>query len=169
MKTHSNHHVLALAMIVLTFSSTGWQSPAHAETAPPARQQTGPGQAEVPGLAVHTYQRLRHPAPKSSFRSGLTLKITPVALGDAGWEFKASLDSVGHVPDDDLQAATVLIVDGKELKPTKWTITSSRSHHREGILTFPAPASTAKIMEVRVQRPGEPTARIFQWKGAELI
>ena len=165
MKTHSIYRALASAIGVLTFSSAAWQS-AYAETAPAA--QTDPHHAEAPGLAVHTFQRLRHPAAKSSFRSGLTLKITPVALGDAGWEFKASLDSVGNVPDDDLQAATALIVDGKELKATKWASTASKPHHREGILSFPAPASSAKSMEVRVQLHGEPTARIFKWKGSEL-
>ena len=169
MKSHSaRYDGVVLALVGFTLSTSVWRTTAYAEAVPPAQQQIGAHEAEVPGLAVHTFQKLRHPAQKISFKSGLTLKITPVTLGDAGWEFKVSFVSVGRVPDDDLQAAAVLIVDGKEVKPTRWTTTGSTSHRREGILTFPSPASTAKVMEVRVRRPDESAARIFRWKGAEL-
>lgn len=154
---------MILALAVLGGASGAW-----AQSTPPAAAQTGPHPAETPGLSVHTNQGMRHPSSKSTFGSGLTVKVTPIAMGSAGWEFKVSFDSTREVPADDVQTTTVLVVDGKEFSATRWQTLTARRHHLEGSLSFPDAGSSAKVVEVRMQRKGEKSARVFRWKDAQL-
>ena len=98
----------------------------------------------------------------------MTVKVTPVALGSAGWQFKISFDSHRDVPADDVSATTVLVVDGREFSPTGWKTSTARRHRREGVLSFPDAGTSANVIEVRMQRPDERSPRIFQWKRPEL-
>jgi hypothetical protein len=158
----------AVAMGFFLVSTAALQFPALAQTVPTAHAQSGPHQAESSGVAVHVLQGLRHPGSKSSSKSGVTVKVTPKSLGSAGWEFTIALDSHRQRLNDDLQATTVLVVDGKEIKPTEWQGGKSTKRHREGVLAFPSPAVTATVMELRIQRTGESAPRVFRWEGAAL-
>jgi hypothetical protein len=158
----------AVAMGFFLVTTAAVHFTAVAQTVPTAQAQSGPHQAESSGVAVHVQQGLRHPGSKSSFKSGVTVKVTPQSLGSAGWEFKIALDSHRQRLDDDLQATTVLVVDGKEIKPTAWQGGKSTKRHREGVLAFPPQAASASAMEVRIQRVGESAPRVFRWEGAAL-
>jgi hypothetical protein len=89
-------------------------------------------------------------------------------LGTAAWEFRIAVDSHRQLVDDDLQAATVLVVDGNEVKPTAWQGGATTRRHREGVLTFPAATTPPVVMEVRIRRTGEAAPRVFRWQGAAL-
>lgn len=170
MNDHSNIHFRAgLAPTIVTLAVLGGASVAWAQSASPSTAQSGPHSPETPGLSVHTNQGLRHPASKSTFGSGLTIKVTPVALGNGGWKFRISFDATREVPADDVGATTLLVVDGKEFNATGWKTTTARRHHREGVLSFPDAGSSAKVVELRMQRQGEKSARVFRWKDAELM
>lgn len=158
----------ALASVLLALATLGWHPGAGAQSPPPSSAPASPHPPETPGLSVHANQGLRHPSSKSTFGSGLTVKVTPVAMGSAGWEFKVRFETVREVPADNVQGTTVLIVDGKEYKPTGWKIATAGVHRREGVLSFPGAGSSAKLVEVRMQREGEKSARVFRWKDAEL-
>jgi hypothetical protein len=64
--------------------------------------------------------------------------------------------------------SAVLWVDGREVAPAGWSGAAPGGHHREGVLKFPAPAQPPVAVELRIQRDGEPSPRVFRWAGAAL-
>lgn len=96
------------------------------------------------------------------------MKVTPLALGSAGWQFRVSFDSPRKVPADDPRTTTVLLVDGKEFRASGWKASTARPHRREGVLSFPDAGASASVVEVRMQRANERSPRVFRWKGPEL-
>lgn len=109
-------------------------------------------------------------ATQSSAERGVTLKVTPVppTAGAAEWSFTVALDTHSGSLDDDLAKSAVLVVDGKEMAPTRWSGPAPGGHHRQGVLSFPAPAEPAQAIELRIQRAGEDAPRVFRWDGAAL-
>jgi hypothetical protein len=107
-------------------------------------------------------------AAESSTMSGVTVKVKPKALSDAGWEFAVVLDTHTQELSDDLTKSSVLVVDGREFGATGWVGAGPGGHHREGVLKFAAPERPATSIELRIQRAGEAAPRVFRWEGAAL-
>jgi hypothetical protein len=104
-------------------------------------------------------------APQTSSQSGVTVKVTPRSLAGAEWEFEVVFDTHSQELNDDPQKAAVLVADGsKPSSPTGWQGDVPGGHHRKGVLRFkPAAASPARV-ELRLQRPGEASPRVFRWQ-----
>lgn len=134
-------HLVALAVVAVT--AAAWSAGAGAQAQPPATQ--------------------------SSADRGVTLKVTPKSVGPASeLAFAVALDTHSAELDDDLVKSAVLLVDGNELRPVSWTGAGPGGHHREGVLKFPALPQAPQVIELRIQRTGEPAARVFRWDGAAL-
>lgn len=107
------------------------------------------------------------PATQSSADGGVTVKVTPKAIGPADnrWEFGVVLDThSADLSDDLVQSASLTTDDGRTLKPASWTGAAPGGHHREGVLAFDAPAPRPASIELRIVRPGESAPRTFQWQ-----
>lgn len=109
-------------------------------------------------------------ATQSSAERGVTVKVTPKAIGTGAseWEFAVVLDTHSADLNDDLVKSAVLLVDGNELRPVSWTGAAPGGHHREGVLKFPAPSQAPQAVELRLQRTGEAVPRVFRWDGNAL-
>lgn len=107
------------------------------------------------------------PATQSSVDRGVTVKVTPKAIGssDGRWEFSVVLDTHSADLSDDLaQSASLTTDDGRTLKPASWTGAAPGGHHREGVLAFDPPAPRPASIELRINRPGESAPRTFRWQ-----
>lgn len=107
------------------------------------------------------------PATQSSVDRGVTVKVTPKALGssDSRWEFSVVLDThSADLSDDLVQSTTLTTDDGRTLKPVSWTGAAPGGHHRAGVLAFDVPAPRPAKIELRIVRPGESAPRIFRWQ-----
>ena len=93
MKTIRLHDFLASAVFVMAVSAAAWHVPAAAQGA--ATTQT-------------TVER------------GVTVKVTPKTLSGTEWEFAVVLDTHAEDLKDDLEKAAVLLVDGREMRPSQW-------------------------------------------------
>jgi len=104
-------------------------------------------------------------APQTNSQSGVTVKVTPRSLAGAEWEFEVVFDTHSQELNDDPQKAAVLVADGSApWSPTGWQGDAPGGHHRKGVLRFrPAAASPARV-ELRLQRPGEASPRVFRWQ-----
>lgn len=141
LKNRTSSHLVAAAVVAI--SAAAWHPWAGAQAQPPAAQ--------------------------SSAERGVTVKVTPKAVGPAGeWEFVVVLDTHSDELNDDLVKSAALLVDGNELRPLSWTGPGPGGHHREGVLRFPAPSQAPQAVELRIQRAGETAARLFRWEGAAL-
>jgi len=128
----------------------------------------------VSALAWHAGVRAQAtaaaPAAQSTSDRGVTLKVTPkpAPAGATEWEFVVVLDTHSEDLADDLAKSSVLLVDGREIRPSQWSGAAPGGHHREGVLKFAAPDQPAATLELRVQRANEATPRVFRWNGAVL-
>ena len=107
------------------------------------------------------------PATQSSVDRGVTVKVTPKAIGasDSRWEFGVVLDThSADLSDDLVQSASLITDDGRTLKPANWAGAAPGGHHREGVLTFDVPAPRPTSIELRIARPGESAPRTFRWQ-----
>lgn len=114
--------------------------------------------------AAHAQARV---VTQTSSQGGVNIKVTPRALahGASRWEFAVVLDTHSEeLADDLMRTATLVTDDGRQLKPTAWIGAGSGGHHREGVLSFPAPDPVPGGFELRLSRPGEPTVRVLRWK-----
>ncbi|WP_140634042.1 hypothetical protein [Methylibium rhizosphaerae] len=121
-------------------------------------------------IAWSGFAQAQAPAAQSSSERGVTVKVTPKAIGPGAseWEFAVVLDTHSADLSDDLVSTAVLVVDGTEVRPVAWTGAAPGGHHREGTLRFPAVPQAPQVIELRIQRPGEASARVFRWDGAAL-
>lgn len=106
-------------------------------------------------------------AAQSTAARGVTVKVTPQSLSPAGWEFAVVLDTHSEDLKDDLEKTAVLVVNGEELRPVQWQGAPAGGHHRQGVLRFPAPATQAGVVELKLARPGEATPRVYRWEGLQ--
>jgi hypothetical protein len=138
--------VRAIAAAVIATTALSWQAAAQAQAAPP------------------------NPLTQSSAERSVTVVVTPkpASQGAAEWEFAVKLDTHSASLDDDLTKSAVLIADGREILPSGWSGAGPGSHHREGVLKFPAPAKPPAAVELRIQRDNEPSPRVYRWDGAAL-
>lgn len=104
---------------------------------------------------------------QSSSDRGVTVKVTPKAMGpaDGRWEFSVVFDTHSAELSDDLTQIAVLATDdGRTLKPTSWTGAGPGGHHREGVLAFEVPSPRPAAIELKIARPGETAPRSFRWQ-----
>ena len=136
-----------IAAAIVATAALAWHAGAHAQTAPP------------PATAA-----------QSSSKRGVTVKVIPrsQASGATEWEFTVVLDTHSENLGDDLTKTALLVADGREISPVRWTGAQPGGHHREGVLTFPAPGQAATSIELRIQRANETAPRVFRWDGAAL-
>lgn len=134
--------ILASAVAVAVVTSAAWHVPAAAQVGATATQ--------------------------SSVDKGVTVKATLKKLAGPEWEFVVVLDSHVEELKDDLAQTAVLLVDGREIRPSQWQAPGSGGHHREGVLRFPAAGANPLAIELRIQRAGETGPRVFRWEGAAL-
>jgi hypothetical protein len=105
-------------------------------------------------------------AAQKSAERGVTVSVRPLDLSSAAksWAFEVVLDTHSAELSDDLMKAAVLVDDrGVEHRPAGWKGDPPGGHHRKGTLDFAPVAPRPGVVELRVQRPGEPTARVFRW------
>jgi hypothetical protein len=105
-------------------------------------------------------------ATQTSSQGGVNVKVTPKppAPGATRWDFVVVLDTHSQELADDLtQTATLVTDDGRQMKPSAWTGGGPGGHHREGVLSFPAPDPVPGGFELRLSRPGESTVRVLRW------
>ena len=106
-------------------------------------------------------------ATDTSSQGGVNVKVTPKppAPGATRWDFVVVLETHSQELADDLtQTATLVTDDGRQVKPSAWTGAGPGGHHREGVLSFPAPDPVPGGFELRLSRPGESTVRVLRWK-----
>ncbi|ROZ79578.1 hypothetical protein EEB15_01310 [Ramlibacter sp. WS9] len=120
------------------------------------------------GLHLPAFAQTDAAGTQTTVERGVTVKVTPKTLSGAVWEFAVVLDTHAEDLKDDLQKTAVLVVDGREIQPIAWQGPGAGGHHREGLLTFAAPAGAAGLVEVRIRREGEAAPRVFRWNTATL-
>jgi hypothetical protein len=106
-------------------------------------------------------------SPQVSVQQGVTVKVTPKAVGASivRWQFAVVFDThSSDLSDDLLKTATLMTADGREIKPVAWTGAAPGGHHREGVLEFVMTAPPPSVVELRLERPGEAESRVFRWK-----
>ena len=103
-------------------------------------------------------------SPKSSSMGGVTVEVTPRIAAGPEWQFEVAFNTHSQELKDDLEKSALLIADGRESRPTAWKSDPPGGHHRKGVLSFAAPAPPPSAVELRIQRPGEPSPRSFQWQ-----
>ena len=104
-------------------------------------------------------------SPQSSSASGVTVKATPRTVSGDTWEFEIVMDTHSQELSDDLTKGVALSAgNGVRYTPTGWQGDPPGGHHRKGILRFNAPKPGSKLIELRMQRPGEASARTFRWQ-----
>ncbi len=106
-------------------------------------------------------------ATQTSSQGGVNVKVTPkpLAPGASRWDFAVVLDTHSQELVDDLtQTATLVTDDGRQSKPSAWTGAGPGGHHREGVLSFPAPDPVPGGFELHLSRPGESAVRVLRWK-----
>ena len=105
------------------------------------------------------------PTQKSS-ANGVTVAVTPGALRtEAGsWDFTVVLDTHSQELSDDLTKSAVLVDDkGRQFAPIGWDGAAPGGHHRKGLLKFKPIAPLPSALELRINRHGEGTPRLFRW------
>ncbi|OFX13345.1 MAG: hypothetical protein A2516_09610 [Alphaproteobacteria bacterium RIFOXYD12_FULL_60_8] len=101
---------------------------------------------------------------QTSALNGVTVKATPRAVSDQIWEIDLIFDTHSQEITDDARKAATLVADGgAALHPTEWRGDLPGGHHREGTLRFEGVAPASALLELRLQREGEPAPRVFRW------
>lgn len=102
---------------------------------------------------------------QSSMAAGVAIAVTPRALAGSAWTFDVVMVTHSGSLGDDLAKEAVLVADGSAPRPaTGWQGSAPGGHHRKGTLSFQAPSPTPAAIELRIQRPGEKSARVFRWQ-----
>jgi len=116
--------------------------------------------AAVPGA-----QAAPNLPPQSSSQTGVTVQVTPRAISGSTWEFEFSITTHSGDLSEDFEKAVVLVADGgTSYAPVAWQGDPPGGHHRKGVLRFKAISPQPQAIELRLQRPGEPSPRLFRWQ-----
>ena len=105
-------------------------------------------------------------AAQKSDHGGVTVTVTPrnVAVGAKAWDFGVSMNTHSQELSDDLAMSAALVDDkGREYRPIRWEGAKPGGHHRSGVLKFAPIDPLPQSLELRLQRPGEKTPRVFRW------
>lgn len=102
---------------------------------------------------------------RSTTQAGVTVKVQPIAVAPAGWDFEVVFDTHSQELKDDLTKSATLVPDaGSPLAPTSWKGDPPGGHHRKGVLRFEAVSPAPTQLELRIQRVGEAAPRVFSWQ-----
>ena len=101
---------------------------------------------------------------QSSSAAGVTVKATPLALSGPIWEFELVFDTHTQELKDDPAKAATLHAGSASAAPLSWQGDPPGGHHRKVVLRFKAPTPAPAAIELRLQRAGEPSPRIFRWQ-----
>ena len=101
---------------------------------------------------------------QSSSAAGVTVKATPRTLAGAVWEFELVFDTHTQDLKDDPAKSASLHAAGASAAPLAWQGDPPGGHHRKGVLRFKAITPAPAALELRLQRAGEPSPRVFRWK-----
>lgn len=116
-------------------------------------------------LAVTGAQAASNLPPQSSSDGGVSVKVTPRAISGDTWEFEITLNTHSGDLSEALDKAVVLVADGgTSYAPVASQGDPPGGHHRKGVLRFNAISPQPQAIELRLQRPGEPTPRLFRWQ-----
>jgi hypothetical protein len=116
----------------------------------------------MPGLSAAAPGSL--PAQSSS-AAGLTVKATPRTLAGPVWEFELVFDThTQDLNDDPAKTASLHAAGGAGAAPLAWQGDPPGGHHRKGVLRFKPLTPTPAALELRLQRAGEPSPRVFRWQ-----
>lgn len=104
-------------------------------------------------------------APQSNQGFGVTVRAKPIdiAANAKSWTFEIVLDTHSQDLADDFTRTAVLIANGKPHAPLGWDGAAPGGHHRTGVLRFEPISPLPAVLELRIQRPGEPAPRNFRW------
>lgn len=103
--------------------------------------------------------------PQSSTAGGVTVKATPRTLAGPVWEFELVFDThTQDLNDDPARSASLHGAGGAGGVPLAWQGDPPGGHHRKGVLRFKPIAPTPAALELRLQRAGEPSPRVFRWQ-----
>ncbi|MBI2313926.1 MAG: hypothetical protein HYU77_15620 [Betaproteobacteria bacterium] len=122
--------------------------------------------ALILGFAAATFGAVAAPslAPQTTTASAVTVKVTPLSLSGKSWEFEIVFDTHSQELKDDLMKTAVLVAEGGATSaPVEWKGDPAGGHHRKGVLRFNAVTPAPAAVELRIQRPGEPSPRAFRW------
>ena len=116
-------------------------------------------------LALTGAQAASNLPPQSSREGGVAVQVTPRLVSGSTWEFEISINTHSGDLSDDLEKAVVLVADaGTSYTPVAWEGAPPGGHHRKGVLRFKAVTPQPQAIELKLQRPGEPTPRSFRWQ-----
>jgi len=101
---------------------------------------------------------------QSSSAAGVTVKATPRTLAGPVWEFELVFDTHTQDLNDDPAKSASLHAAGASAAPLAWQGDPPGGHHRKGVLSFKAVTPAPAALELRLQRAGEPSPRVFRWK-----
>lgn len=105
-------------------------------------------------------------APQVSDAEGVkitaTLEGTPAQAKT--WAIAVSMETHTHPLGEALEAASVLIADGRQYHPLAWEGSPPGGHHRKGTLRFPAISPLPDAVELQIRLSGESAPRSFKWR-----
>ena len=101
---------------------------------------------------------------QSSSAAGVTVKATPRTLAGPVWEFELVFDTHTQDLNDDPAKSASLHAAGASAAPLAWQGDPPGGHHRKGVLSCKAVTPAPAALELRLQRAGEPSPRVFRWK-----
>ena len=116
-------------------------------------------------FAVAGAQAASKLTPQSSREGGVAVQVTPLTTSGKAWEFEFSINTHSVELSEDLAKAVLLVADGgAAYAPVAWEGAPSGGHHRKGVLRFKAISPQPQAIELRLQRPGEASPRLFRWQ-----
>jgi len=107
------------------------------------------------------------PVSRTSNSAGVQVVVTPNAIDPKAkvWEFTVALNTHTTPLTVDLAKAAMLTDDaGHRYAPLAWQGDPPGGHHRKGVLQFPAPAGSPKVIELKIKGIAGPTERVFKWE-----
>lgn len=118
-------------------------------------------------MALATMAAAKELAGIESMDRGVGIRATPVEIAPSAklWAFEIRLDTHSGQLDDDLAREAVLVDEaGRHHAPVAWEGSPPGGHHRQGVLKFAPVSPMPAVIELRIQRTGEPTPRSFKWQ-----
>lgn len=102
---------------------------------------------------------------RASSEQMVTVTLVPHDLTAQSWEFEITLNTHVRPLDDDLmKTVTLLDAAGRRHAPLAWRGDGPGGHHRKGVLVFAPLEPRPPVVELQLQRAGEPAPRSFRWQ-----
>ncbi len=95
----------------------------------------------------------------------VTVEATPKNIGEGtkSWEFEVVMDTHSVELNNDMVAASELVVNGSVYKPVLWEGDPAGGHHRAGTIRFSSIAPLPKSITLVIREVGGVSGRKFQW------